>query len=105
MRETIPLMRLLNEVKGSVNISMNEKAEFKCTVFKDNNGCNEFAKCPKMRPRTKHIAIKYHHSRSKVEDGSIKIERVDTNDQQADILAKNLSRDQFQKLRRLVCEW
>eukprot|EP00957_Ditylum_brightwellii_P138191 10534585-Ditylum_brightwellii.AAC.1 len=31
MREAIPLMRLLNEVKGSVNISMDEKAEFKCT--------------------------------------------------------------------------
>jgi len=29
------------------------------TVFKDNNGALELAKCQRMRPRTKHIAIKY----------------------------------------------
>eukprot|EP00957_Ditylum_brightwellii_P062603 4751467-Ditylum_brightwellii.AAC.1 len=81
MREAIPLMRLLNEVKGSVNIIMDEKAEFKCKVFEDNNGCIELAKYPRMRPRTNRIVIKYYHFRSKVEDGSIRIKRVDTNDQ------------------------
>eukprot|EP00957_Ditylum_brightwellii_P056510 4284333-Ditylum_brightwellii.AAC.1 len=103
MRETIQLMRLLNEIKGSVNINMDEKAEFKCTVFEDNNGCIVLAKCPRMRLRTKHIGIKYHHFRSKVEDCSIRIYRVDTNYQQANLLTKNLSRDQFLKLRRLIC--
>eukprot|EP00957_Ditylum_brightwellii_P178192 13572574-Ditylum_brightwellii.AAC.1 len=71
MREAIPLMRLLNEVKGSINICMDKKAEFKCTVFEDNNGCIELAKCPRMRLRTNHLAIKYHHFRSKDEDGLI----------------------------------
>eukprot|EP00957_Ditylum_brightwellii_P057304 4343428-Ditylum_brightwellii.AAC.1 len=46
--------------------------EFKCTVFKDNNGCIELLKCPRMRPRTKHIIIKYHHFRKKVKKGLIK---------------------------------
>eukprot|EP00957_Ditylum_brightwellii_P008323 630092-Ditylum_brightwellii.AAC.1 len=59
---------------------MDEKVDFRCTVFEDNNGCIELAKCPRMRPRTKHIAIKYHHFRSKVKDGSIRIERIDTHD-------------------------
>eukprot|EP00957_Ditylum_brightwellii_P070957 5391906-Ditylum_brightwellii.AAC.1 len=39
MKEVIPLIHLLNKRK-------------------------ELANCPKMRPRTKHIAIKYHHFRS-----------------------------------------
>eukprot|EP00957_Ditylum_brightwellii_P001829 141157-Ditylum_brightwellii.AAC.1 len=60
IRDAIPLMGLLNEIKRSVDIDMDKKAEFKCTVFKDNNGCIELTKCPRMRPRTKHIAIKYH---------------------------------------------
>eukprot|EP00957_Ditylum_brightwellii_P155139 11810106-Ditylum_brightwellii.AAC.1 len=105
MREAIPLMKLLNEIKSNVNIDMGENAEFKCTVFKDNNRCIELAKCSRMRPITKHITIKYHHFRSKVEDGSIRIERVDTNDQQADLLIKSLSRDQLLKLRSLICGW
>eukprot|EP00957_Ditylum_brightwellii_P023613 1782068-Ditylum_brightwellii.AAC.1 len=105
MREAIPLIRLPNEVKGCININIDEKAEFKYTVFEDNNGCIELANCPRMRPRTKHVSIKYHHFRRKVKDGSIRIERVGTHDQQADLLTKNLSRDQFLKLRRLICGW
>eukprot|EP00957_Ditylum_brightwellii_P120504 9193947-Ditylum_brightwellii.AAC.1 len=58
MRETLPLIRLLNEVRESMRISQDDKAEFKCKVFEDNNGCVELAKCPRMRPRTKHIGIK-----------------------------------------------
>eukprot|EP00957_Ditylum_brightwellii_P166493 12673204-Ditylum_brightwellii.AAC.1 len=103
MREAIPLMRLLNKIKGSININMDEKVEFKCTVFEDNNGCIELAECPRMRPRTKHNATKYHHFRNKVEDGSIRIERICTNDQQGNLHTKNLSRNQFLKLRRLIC--
>eukprot|EP00957_Ditylum_brightwellii_P189548 14428580-Ditylum_brightwellii.AAC.1 len=73
MRKAIPLMRLLNDIKGNINIDIDEKADFKCTVFEDNNGCIELEKCQRMRPRTKHIAIKYHQFRINVEDGSIRI--------------------------------
>eukprot|EP00957_Ditylum_brightwellii_P049971 3787819-Ditylum_brightwellii.AAC.1 len=65
MREALPLIRLLNKVRESTRISQDAKAEFKCKVFEDNNGCIELVKCPGMRPRTKHIGIKYHHFRSK----------------------------------------
>ena len=58
-----------------------------------------------MRPRTKHIEIKYHHFRSKVEGGTIVVEGIDTKDQQADIFTKNLAWDQFLKLRKLICGW
>eukprot|EP00957_Ditylum_brightwellii_P166191 12651906-Ditylum_brightwellii.AAC.1 len=32
LREAIPLMNLLNEIKDSINIAGEEEAEFKCTV-------------------------------------------------------------------------
>ena len=105
MREVIPLINLLNEIKGSIRISSDSRPEFRCAVFEDNNGCIELAKCPRMRPRTKHIAIKYHHFRNKVEEGVIRVLRVDTKEQQADLLTKNLARDQFLKLRQMICGW
>eukprot|EP00957_Ditylum_brightwellii_P195625 14906484-Ditylum_brightwellii.AAC.1 len=82
---------------------MDEKAEFKFTVLEDNNRCIELAKCPRMRPKTKYTATKYHYFRIKVEDGLIRIERLDTDDQQADLLTNSLIRDKFLKRRRLIC--
>jgi hypothetical protein len=37
-----------------------------CTIFEDNMGAETLAKAPKMNPRTKHIAIKYHFFREAV---------------------------------------
>eukprot|EP00957_Ditylum_brightwellii_P118202 9015472-Ditylum_brightwellii.AAC.1 len=68
MREVISLINLLNEIKEPIRISQDSSVELKCTVFEDNNGCIELAKCPRMRPRTKHISIKHHHFRKKVEE-------------------------------------
>jgi hypothetical protein len=36
----------------------------KCKLFEDNSGAMTLAKSPAMRPRTKHINVKYHHFRS-----------------------------------------
>eukprot|EP00957_Ditylum_brightwellii_P185045 14092224-Ditylum_brightwellii.AAC.1 len=65
MRESIPLIYLLNEMKGFIKVSEDPKADFKYKVFKDNNGYIELAKCLRIRPKTKHIGIKYHPFRSK----------------------------------------
>eukprot|EP00957_Ditylum_brightwellii_P092488 7042865-Ditylum_brightwellii.AAC.1 len=73
-------MNLLNEIKDSIKIAEEEKAEFKCTEHQDNLGCIELAKCPRIRPRAKHINIKYHHFRSRVEDGSIMVQIISTDD-------------------------
>ena len=36
------------------------------TVFEDNNGALQLAQSPKISPRTKHIAVKYHFFRDKI---------------------------------------
>ena len=55
-----------------------------CVVFEDNNGAIKLAKTPKMRPRTKHLSIKYHHFSSFVAKGVIRTLKVDTAEQEAD---------------------
>eukprot|EP00957_Ditylum_brightwellii_P112010 8541521-Ditylum_brightwellii.AAC.1 len=92
-------MDLLNKIKESIRILGHDKAEFKCKAFEDNKGCIELAKCPRMRPRTKHIAIKYHHFRNKVLDGSVDILSISTDDQQANIFTKNLPKKKFLEMR------
>jgi hypothetical protein len=97
MPEVIPLMDIYNSIRV---IMLCDKLQptVKCTIFEDNNGALELAKAPKMCPRTKHIAIKYHHFRSKVHSSEVDIKRVDTKNQIADIFTKGLPRFDFERL-------
>jgi hypothetical protein len=44
-----------------------------CKAFEDNSGALELAKAPKMRPRTKHINLVFHHFRDYVRRGLVVI--------------------------------
>ena len=59
MREVLPMISMLKELNLALNIEA-QKPIIRCTVFEDNNGAIELASAPRMRPRTKHIALKYH---------------------------------------------
>jgi hypothetical protein len=67
-----------------------------CKVFEDNAGALELARLPKLRPRTKHINVCYHHFHKHVQKGLIKIFPIDTKDQIADALTKALAQNDFQ---------
>jgi hypothetical protein len=49
--------------------------------------------------------VKYHHFREAVAKGRISIHHVSTDKQLADVLMKNLARDQFLRLRKGVMGW
>ena len=107
-REVLPMMELIDEMhkKGCLNKKM--LPTFHCKVFEDNSGAIYLAtgvKHPKMRPRTKHINIKYHHFRNKVMDGTLSIHQVPTQDMLADILTKNCTEAIIQHLRPLIMGW
>jgi hypothetical protein len=74
-----------------------------CKVFEDNSGALELARLPKLRPRTKHINVCYHHFREHVRSRLIKIYPVSTHDQTANALTKALSQNMFQKHRCAMC--
>ena len=61
-------------------------------MFEDNNGALQLAQSPKISPRTKHIAVKYHFFRSHIgEDKGILLTRIESNNQIADMFTKGLT--------------
>ena len=105
LREAIPIMTLLNEMKQNGFISELESPEVKIKVYEDNSGALEMANTHKYRPRTKHLNVKLHHFRKYVNDGLIKILPIKSEDQQADYLTKPVSYEVLKKLRKLVMGW
>jgi hypothetical protein len=108
MRDLIPLLGLLEELSPILHLNIDqpdvhwkscgyENGQYVADLFEDNKGAYELAKAPKMRPRTKHIALKYHHFRQHVTNGTIRIHSIGTKDQITEIyllrdwLAINLS--------------
>ncbi len=73
MREVIPIMQLLNEAHEMGIPMTNQRPSVKCKVFEDNAEAIEVANIPKMRPRTKHLNIKYHHFKEEVRKGTISV--------------------------------
>ena len=105
LRHVIPLMNLFDECNKFGIIETEVKPQIQCTAFEDNSGALELAKAPKMRPRTKHINIKYHHFRSYVTEGRITVEAIDTKDQLADCFTKAVTVPLFLKFRKAIMGW
>ena len=87
MRGLIPFRNLTLELQTKLDL-LPSNTTISCKVFGDNNGALELATKPKFRPRTKHIATKYHHFRDSVKGGAIKVLPIDTLEQIADIFTK-----------------
>jgi hypothetical protein len=104
MQDLIPMKALLTELTTLTCLTFDSTTTYS-TVFEDNKGCVELATAPKMRPRTKHIALKYHHFCSHVANGDIKIKWIDTKCQLADIFTKLLPEPLFTSLRLLLLGW
>ena len=105
LRTATVLMRFFKELARKVKCFKYSKPRFKCTAFEDNQGAIEIANAEKQRPRTKHINIKYHHFKEAVRSGAIKVRKIDTKDQLADIGTKALGAGTFEKLRKLLMGW
>lgn len=111
MRQTVPMMNILKECQARGLINSKSIPEVKCTAFEDNSGALEMARSPKMRPRTKHINLKYHWFRSFIAkageniDGKVVVLAIDTKDQLADIFTKAVTQELFLKFRKAIFGW
>jgi hypothetical protein len=102
--DLIPMRDLLLEFSKATKLIDGDTITHS-TIFEDNQGCVELANAPKLCPRTKHIGLKYHHFRSHVARGDIKILWIDTKHQLADIFTKPLPVASFEYLRHLLLGW
>jgi len=104
IRDVIPIKQLIDEIveKGMIP---KPTCSFKTTVKSDNTGAIEMANNPRFRPRTKHIAVRFHHFQQHVQDGTIHVEYVHTESQQADPFTKPLSCESHEKHRKEYMGW
>ena len=103
LRDVIPLLELIKEMRERKFDIVNTQPYVYCKVFEDNSGALELARLPRLRPRTKHINVCYHHFREHVRKGLIKIFPIDTKDQIADTLTKALAQNDFARHRKKMC--
>ena len=61
-------------------------------IYIDNNSALKLTRNPEFHNRSKHIDVKHHFIREKVDEGVINTQRVDTKDNLADLFTKALPR-------------
>ena len=105
LREAIPIMRILTEMREYGYEITSTKAKIHCRVYEDNSGVLEMAQEYKYCPRTKFLNIKLHHFRDYMERKEVSIHKVATQDQHADFLTKPLSEDLHIKHRKAIQGW
>ena len=109
MRSLIPMKRLVREVLGGMNLSPDKtfRVATKSHVFEDNAGALQLATTKKMTSRTRHMAVKYFWFLDKIGPSgeNVDIIKVDTKVNVADIFTKSLGRQDFERLRLLLCGW
>jgi hypothetical protein len=104
MRDLIPMRTIMHEMSTVFGYTV-QQAITHSTVFEDNKGCVDLIAAPTMRPRSRHISIKYHHFREHVRKGLIRIRWISTDMQLADIFTKPLASPKFTLLRQRILGW
>ena len=111
LRELIPMRRAFDDMIKAFNLESQHPVTVKSKIFEDNNGAISTASTPKMTPRTKHIAVKYHFVKNYfakkrvTADHPFDLLKIDTLIQKADIFTKGLPEVSFIRLRRLLCNY
>ena len=107
LRVLLPLRRLLQEVCQPLSLSDKSDTLIRSTIFEDNQACLQLATSdpPRMTPRSKSIAVKYHWFREHLRSGEVEIKGISSEDQLADIFTKPLSPALFEKLRMSLLGW
>ena len=75
MQETMPFMQFMTELDVILPINL-PKPKLYCKVFEDNEACISMATILRFTPRTKHLALKYHHFKSWISKGFLEIVHV-----------------------------
>ena len=87
MKDLIPNIDLVREIFPAVGIESTDPVEIVSTVWEDNNGALTLGNLepPRMTPRSKHYAIKYHWFRSKIKSYGIQLKKISSELQLVDI--------------------
>ena len=101
-RDIIPCRYMIKEIIKHYGL------EFQGTfthskMFEDNEGCISQATAPKMSPQSKHIAVKMHHFLGHVKNKTLRMVKVTSAEQKANIFTKGLAAEKFKAMRMKLC--
>jgi len=95
IRESVWIKGMLQELKLM-------KADDAIEVFEDNNACISIAENDGVSERVKHIDVKFHYIRDMVKRSEVKLMRIGTKDQIADVMTKALGKEKFKGFKALL---
>jgi hypothetical protein len=106
MREVLPCRDLIRTLAKACGLDHALKTLFRTTIWEDNTGALTLANLDpgQMTPRSKFYDSKVHWFRSHL-GPDMKVEKVDTTDQLADLFTKPLPRETFELLRKRLMGW
>ena len=94
------------DIASTLDTELKSKVEIKSKVFEDNNGAIALAHKPGTTLQTKHIHTKHWFFKSHIREGSgIKLVKIGTKDQIADIFTKGVEEFLFLPLRDRLMGW
>ena len=110
MRSLVHIRALMAELCANFNLAYGDRVSTMSTVFEDNRAAKILATTdpPRLTPRSKSLAMKYHWFRShlsKTPGKGIHLEDVASALNKADFLTKSLGPEPFTKNRRAVSGW
>ena len=110
MRSLVHVRALFKDICAKFNLAYGDRVSTISTVFEDNRAAKILATMdpPRLTPRSKSLAVRYHWFRSHigVKDGKgIRIVDVQSALNKADFLTKTLARDAFKANRLAVSGW
>ena len=68
------------------------------TIYYDNTNANNISKNLVQHSQIKHIEIRHHFIQELIEDGTLTLEFIHTNDQKTNLFTKSLDSKQFEFL-------
>ena len=107
-REAVWLKRLYEMDLGYKDLTVETRGDLSekeyqggkpLTIFEDNLGCIYLSRNPVNHKSNKHVEIRYHFVREKVADGTLKLVKIDTKENTADIHTKATTTATFVYLR------
>ena len=113
MRELLPMRTLLQDITTYSFISDMEcgqsttfaKTLETSNIYEDNASCIVVATTDQMRPRTKHIGVKWHFFKDHISNGDARVVKVDSKENWADIFTKPLTQAKFEYICHLMMGW
>lgn len=106
LRSLLPLKEVLFSMAKALKIEITPNSQIS-KVWEDNHAAEILATThpPRLTPRSKHIAIRYHWFREQLKPGKTEIKSIPTNLQKADILTKALQKQKHEAIRKLKMGW